>query len=410
MIESGTELIQIIFLVGAVIVVNIFVKAFSRQLNLPSLVGYIVVGLLLRIADIKFNLLTQPDKEIFYFLAEVGVITLLFRIGLESNVHNLIGQLKRASLIWIVNVIVCGVLGYLFSYYLFEVPFIPSLFIGVALTATSVGISVGVWKEANALGSKEGELLLDIAELDDISGIILMALLFSVLPYLQSGQNSELLLNLSKETVLILLKLIAFGGLCAMLSWLIERYVMNFFKQIESLTELMLMVSGIGFIVAALAGMLGFSIAIGAFFAGLIFSRDKDAVKIDASYNTLDELFSPFFFVGIGISIDPSLLTKSAFLGLLLIAVGVSTKIISVALPARLSMKWTGALLLGMSMVPRAEIALIIMQRGLAFGNSVIPVRVFNAMVMLTSTTCLLSPFFIRLLLKRWAATTNNHF
>ena len=163
--------------------------------------------------------------------------------------------------------------------------------------------------------------------------------------------------------------------------------------------------AGIGFIVAALAGMLGFSIAIGAFFAGLIFSRDKDAIKIDASYNTLDELFSPFFFVGIGLSIDPNLLTKSVYLGLLLILVGVSTKIISVSLPARLSMKWAGALLLGVSMVPRAEIALIIMQRGLSFGDSVIPVRVFNAMVMLTATTCLITPFFIRLLLKRWSAT-----
>ena len=401
MINIGAELFQIIFLVGTVIVVNIFVKAFFRYFNLPALVGYIVIGLLLRTADAQFHFLTQPDKEIFSFLAELGIITLLFRIGLESNLHKLIGQLKRASLIWVVNVTACGVLGYLFSYYLFEVPFIPSLFIGVALTATSVGISVGIWKEANALGSKEGELLLDVAELDDISGIILMALLFAVLPYLQANQTSGVFFNLSKETAVILTKLIVFGGLCALLSWLIERYVMNFFRQIESLTELMLMVAGIGFIIAALAGVLGFSIAIGAFFAGLIFCRDEDAVKIDASYNTLDELFSPFFFVGIGLSIDPSLLTKSAYLGLLLIAVGVAGKIISVALPARLSMKWAGALLLGVSMVPRAEIALIIMQRGLALGNSVIPVDVFNAMVMLTATTCLLSPFVIRILLKR---------
>ena len=327
MIDKGIDFSQIIFLLGTVIVINIFVKAVARRFNLPSLVGYILIGLLLGILDTRFYLLTQTDREIFTFLAEVGVVTLLFRIGLESNVHHLAGQLKRASLLWGINVILCGVLGYVFSHHSFGVPLIPSLFIGVALTATSVGISVGIWKEADLLRTKAGELLVDVAELDDISSIVLMTLLFAVLPYLQAGQNSVLLIKLSRETGIILAKLAGFGLMCALSAWLIERYVMGFFRRIESLSELMLMVAGVGFVVAALAGMLGFSIAIGAFFAGLIFSRDEDAVKIDASYNTLDELFSPFFFVGIGLSLDPALLTKSVSLGLLLIVVGAVGKI-----------------------------------------------------------------------------------
>ncbi len=401
MLEHGIEYFQIILLIGAVIVVNIFIKAFFQRFAMPSLVGYILVGLLLRIGDAHYGFFTQTDREIFTFLAELGIITLLFRIGLESSIQNLCGQLRSASRIWVVNVVVCGIAGYTCSYYLFGIDLIPSLFTGVALTATSVGISVGVWKEADALKSKEGDVLLDVAELDDISGIILMALLFAVLPYLRDGQNSKLLITLTTQSAFILAKLIAFGLVCALLSWLIENYIINYFRRIESLTELMLMVAGIGFVVAACAGMLGFSVAIGAFFAGLIFSRDTDAVKIDASYNTLDELFSPFFFVGIGLSIDPAALTQSLYLGAALLAVGSAAKIIGVALPARLSMQWAGAVLLGVSMVPRAEIALIIMQRGLSLGESVMPAKVFNAMVMLTAVTCLVSPVAVRFLLKK---------
>ena len=91
---------------------------------------------------------------------------------------------------------------------------IPSLFIAVALTATSVGVSVGVWQEAKAIESPNGELLLDVAVMDDISGIAFMVLLFAIIPALKSSAGISFSPDLARTLGLFLLKLIAFGAFC----------------------------------------------------------------------------------------------------------------------------------------------------------------------------------------------------
>ncbi len=84
------------------------------------------------------------------------------------------------------NIVITDLAGFMVSFWLLWLAIIPSLFIAVAFTATSVGVSVGVWQEANAIKSVNGQLLVDVAEMDDISGIILMALLFSVAPLIKT--------------------------------------------------------------------------------------------------------------------------------------------------------------------------------------------------------------------------------
>jgi Kef-type K+ transport system membrane component KefB len=401
-IEHTGDIPILIMLVGTLVVLSILTKSLFKRLCMPSLVGYMGLGFLLRLADVKFGFLSPGREELLSFLAKLGVIALLFRIGLESNLRGLLRQLRRGSFIWIGNVVFSGGLGYLFARLVLGLDLIPALFLGIALTATSVSISVATWEETGALRSPKGELLIDVAELDDISGIVLMAVLFGVVPTLKGGETLSLLPVLSGVVAPLLLKLLAFGTLCLLFSLYVERHITGFFKKIRTSPEPMLLVAGIGFIMAALAGLLGFSVAIGAFFAGLVFSRDPQSVKLDASFQAIYELFAPFFFIGIGLSILPGALTGAIGLGLLLLMVAMAGKFMGDGTTSWLTVGWTGALLISVSMIPRAEIAMVIMQRGLNLGEWAVPPDIFAAMVIVSAGTCIISPFLVRYLLGKW--------
>jgi Kef-type K+ transport system membrane component KefB len=235
-----------------------------------------------------------------------------------------------------------------------------------------------------------------------------MGLLFEVVVVLQNDANASVLAASVTILFLFLLKLLAFGACCMMFSHYIEAPLTRFFQRIEAPPDAMLMVVGVAFIITALAGALGFSIAIGAFFAGLVFSRDPQAVHLEASFSSIYDLFTPFFFVGIGLHIDPSTLTTALGLGVPLLVVAVLGKIVGTSAPAWPTVGGPNAVLLGVSMVPRAEIALVIVQRGVTLGGDAVPNQVFSAMVLVSAVTCLVSPFVVQALLRRRPQPTES--
>jgi Kef-type K+ transport system membrane component KefB len=402
MTEQSFNLALLILHVGGLIILAILIKSGLKRISIPSLVGFMALGFFIRLIDSSLGILTESIQNLFEFLANVGIICLLFRVGLESNLAGLLKQLRRASFIWLGNVIFSGGLGFVTSFYIFGLSLIPSLFVAVALTATSVGISVMVWKQSHALGSPTGELLVDIAEMDDISGIVFMALLFSVVPVLKDSAQTSLLPLIARTSAVFLLKLLAFLVFCILFSRYMERFLAKFFKKIEPAPDPMLMVVAIGFIIASIAGLLGFSVAIGAFFAGLVFSRDPETVNMDASFLALYDLFTPFFFIGIGFNIDPHININAFGLAAMLFLVAIIGKAFGTAGPASMSTAWSATVLLSVSMVPRAEIAMVVMQEGLKLGEWAVPNQVFAAMVMVCTATCIISPIILRILLKRW--------
>lgn len=391
-------------MVGVVIVLALLLRAAFKRLSLPPLTGFLLLGFGMRWLDYRLGIFSSESLEIFHLLAEIGIIALLFRIGLESKIAGLFHQLRRASFIWIGDVLVSGVLGYAFCHFILGLGLVPSLFVGTAMTATSVGVSVGVWHDAGAIKSSIGELLIDVAELDDISGILLMALLFALAPVLKSGaaMSTSLGLMVLRTSGILLLKLLGFGAFCAFFSLYIERHLTLWFERVSHPPVSMLVVAGVGFIMAALAGLVGFSSAIGAFFAGLVFSRDPESVKLDASFEPVYELLSPFFFIGIGLNIDPAVIGAGLSLGALLLVVAVLGKIAGDGLGTLLTVGWTGAILVGVSMIPRAEIAMVIMNKGLRLGPWAVPSQVYAAMAVASFSTCVLSAFAVRALLTRW--------
>ena len=353
---TGQALLLLILLVGLILIVAVFIRSGLQRLGLPAIIGYISLGLVLRSADQTWQLFSAGDQEVLAFLADLGVICLLFRVGLESELAKLLDQLRRASVVWISNIVVSGLVGFITATWFLNLDLVPSLFVSTAMTATSVSISVAVWQEANALNSQNGELMLDVAEMDDLSAIAIMALLFALIPVLQNNPEANWMPVLTKAGTVFIVKSIFFGTLCFLFSRYVEQRLTSFFQRLEPSADPTIMVAGVGFMIAALAGLLGFSVAIGAFFAGLAYSYDPRSVKIDASFGTLYELFVPFFFIGIGLSLELSVLPIALGWGSILLIAAVAGKVVGVAVAVVMLDQWKSATLLGISMVPQAEI------------------------------------------------------
>ncbi|WP_251961125.1 cation:proton antiporter [Salinibacter ruber] len=295
-------------LVGILIVLSRLVKAALERLNLPDLLGYLFIGMALRLVEGTGLLRFVDGPQVLSFLAQLGIVALLFRIGLECTPKNLLRRLSGATRIWIANITLSlgAVLGV--ALFLLDWTLLPSLFAAVALTATGIGVSVRIWRHTDRLGSAKGALMLDVAELDDLSGVVLLALLTALVPQLQAGLSADLVgpMALTLGLVLGKMALLALGGL--LFAQYLEHPLTHWLHDLQPRPDLMISVLGIGLVGAGLAALLGFSAAIGAFFAGLIFSRDPLSVKIDASFDSLSDLFIPFFFLHVGFALDLSLL------------------------------------------------------------------------------------------------------
>ncbi|MEK9661787.1 MAG: cation:proton antiporter [Alphaproteobacteria bacterium] len=198
-----------------------------------------------------------------------------------------------------------------------------------------------------------------------------------------------------------LLKLAAFAAFCLLFARYIEGPMTRFFSSLRPSPDPLLPVVGATFVIAAFAGWLGFSLAVGALFAGLLFSRDPRAVRVDASFSSIYDLFTPFFFINIGLALDPAHLKLTGFgIAGLLLGVAIVGKVAGAALPARflsdsLRLGWHGAILIGVSMVPRAEIAMVVMSEGRRLGDWAVPPELFSAMVVVVVATSIVAPLLI---------------
>ncbi|WP_027369400.1 cation:proton antiporter [Desulfovermiculus halophilus] len=398
---------HLILFTGAVVVTTMLVKGSLERTAVPPLVGYLLLGVGLSWVSDVWPLFAEAGQTIGFF-GQLGLVALLFRVGLKSDITVLVRQLRNASLAWILNVVLAGVLGYYLTASVLGYGLVSGLIVGAAFTATSVGVSVKVWEEKDALNSKNGALLVDLAELDDVSAVVLMALVFTLVPLLQNGGAVSFVSALGTAGLGFVLKMAVFGALCYLFAVFWERPLTSFLQSVESRPDSTLTIVGFGFVVAALAGMLGFSLAIGAFFAGLVFSRDPKCISIDDAFVPLYDFFSPFFFVSIGYQLQLGAIVPGLEMGLVLAVAAVGVKVAANGLPVAMLSDVQSGTLVGMSMVPRAEISLVIMQKGMQLGDWAVDQALFGAMVTVSAITCLVSPMLVRFLLTRWPQDTSK--
>jgi len=394
----------LILLVGLLIVASVVLRALLDRSCIPALVGFMGLGFVLTLADHRWDLISEQGAYALDVLAQLGIVVLLFRVGLESDPGGLRRQLRSASAVWIGNIALSAVPGYIVMSWLLGYGTIPSLVAAVALTATSIGVSVGMWRQHDALGTRKGQLLTDVAEMDDLSGVALMALLFAVLPVLrdQGAASGAILPQLAGTGAIFVLKFLAFAALCYGFARFCEARLTRTFRRFGTDPELVVLVAGIGIVIAGLAAWLEFSAAVGALFAGMAFSRDPEAVKVDAGFRGLYHLLAPFFFIGIGLSLEPGAFGSALGVGGALVVVAVLGKVIGAGLPALLSTGAAGAAAIGISMVPRAEITMIIVERGQQLGSWAVPPELYAAFVIVSAATCVLAPVTLEVMFRRW--------
>jgi Kef-type K+ transport system membrane component KefB len=386
----------ILVTLGCLLILSPLVKGILDRLKIPVLVGYIGLGFLISVINHQWAFISTAFDNTFSTLAELGVVALLFHVGLKSHTRALLAKLPDASFIWLGDVLTNLALGFVVSHYALSLPLGTSLVIATAFSATSVAVSVALWDELHMLNTSKGRLLVDVAELDDLSGVLLLAILLAVIPVLNGG-DGDIVALVGTTTLMVCLKLVLFITGCYLFAHYLEADFTRFNRAIEdSTTAMTISILGVGITIAAVAGYLGFSLAIGALFAGLAFSRDPEAVRTRAKFSYFYDFFSPFFFIYIGMQLDPAAVSESIGLGILLFAAAAMGKIIGIAVPALRSLPKADAMLLGISMAPRAEIALVVMYQCSQLGDDIVPGNVFAAMVVVSVITSILAPLVLR--------------
>ena len=379
---------------------RIFAEIFS-YMKIPPVLGEVFAGII-----IGPSLLGIVEvNEIIKILAEVGIILLLFEVGLETDIKKLQKEGMKSVTVALFGAIVPFLGGFMISYYIFELPLVTSLFVGGTLTATSIGITVRVLKDLGKERTTESQIVVGAAVLDDVIGVILLVILAD---FALTGQvNLE---NTIKIIILVAFFFATAPALAAVMSKFIHIYDLKYRKLPGFIPTII--ISLILFF-SYIAHLFGAPEIIGAFAAGIALSRrfflpfgialkaDPHFVeKLESQMRPLIYLFTPIFFVTVGLSMNLKeidfgsstfwLLTFSLLIIAIIGKVGGAYLIKGVS-----NLK---KLIIGTSMVPRGEVGLIFAELGRT--AKVFTNEIYSAVVFIVILTTLIPPFIMKYLFK----------
>ncbi|MCP9912902.1 cation:proton antiporter [Cyanobium sp. BA20m-14] len=354
------------------------------------------LGLLSSLADLSPEMVQEIYTETFPNLeavSQIGLFALLFLTGLESELDELVAVGAQATTVAVTGVVLPFALGTAGLYYLFHVPLIPSIFAGAAMTATSIGITASVFGELKFLRTREGQTVIGAAVLDDILGIVILAVVVS----LAGGEGFSLG---------PILKLVAAAGVFVAAALFLSRTAAPGFDwlldQLKAPGEVVVAAFVVLSLCCFVAQAIGLEAALGAFAAGLILSSSKHTHAIQDTVKPLVALFATIFFVLIGTGMDLSVLNPfnpanreglivAAFLLIVAIAGKVATGW------SYISKEKTNRLVVGLGMMPRGEVGLIFLGLGTQAGLLTKPLEA--AILLMVIGTTFLAPILLRLVL-----------
>ena len=359
-----------------------------KRLGQPALVGEILAGVVIGPSLLG---LVEPDETLEVF-AELGVVFLLFWVGLETRLSDMRDVGRDAVRVGALGVVVPFAAGYGAGVVLGESGE-TSVFLGAALVATSVGITSAVLIELEALATTAARTILGAAVIDDILAMVLLAVAVGVAD--QGG------VDLTSIGVVIALAMgfvvfVAIGGTRLVARWP-DVFHAPKFSQSPLLPAVILCLG-----LAAFAAQIGLAAIIGAFLAGMVVAETKDRHDFEEEVAPLYAFFPPFFFVFIGLEVDLGAFADAGTLGLLLAitVLAFATKFGAAWLAAR-SMGAREAVVVGLGMVPRGEVGIIVAGIGATAG--VIDPDLFAVIVGMSIATTLLIPPLLRRALSRTA-------
>jgi Kef-type K+ transport system membrane component KefB len=427
--SSGHGGAAITFLWLAIVLIAAKLSSFIEKFGQPAVLGELMVGVILgNLVLINFNFFEaiKADSHIA-FLAELGVVILLFQIGLESNLHEMKKVGIKALLVALIGVVAPFVSGtYLIGPWLFPgLEATTYIFLGATLAATSVGITARVFRDFGKLQTKEAQIVLGAAVIDDVLGLMILA----VVSAMATAGSVEL-----TEIGIIVLK--AFGFLVGsiFIGQLVAPRISQIFSKVHAGVGMKFtLVICFGLVLAYLAQVIGLAPIVGAFAAGLVLDsvhfryfkdpnivadikehmkgfENTDANKellakvekhgerhIEDIIEPIGHFLVPVFFVLTGMSVNLEALFD---LRILLLALGITiVAFIGKMLSGLAAGKGVDKMIVGLGMVPRGEVGLIFASIGRGLG--VISEELFSALVVVIIFTTLLPPPILAVLLKK---------
>jgi Kef-type K+ transport system membrane component KefB len=384
---ENTEITHLLLLLAIMLGAARIFGALAKIAGQPAGLGEMLAGVVLGKSILG---LVNPELETLHFLSELGVVLLLFSIGLETNLNRLLRIGGTAVTVAIAGVILPFALGYAVCR-LMGLADLPSVVAGAALTATSVGITARVLADLGRLQEPEGQVILAAAVIDDVIGLVILTIVSSL-----TRGDAVSLSSVARSTVLVVGFLVA--------SLVVGQVVVpRLFRvagriKIPGTSSILALVFAL--LLAYLADRSGSALILGAFAAGLIVRLAPQAERIETDTHVIGHILIPLFFVAVGAAVD--LGTLSPFdaqnrttlkVGGLLIVAAVAGKMLAgyapFWFPGRKSV-------IGAGMIPRGEVGLIFAQMGLT--NGVLNARLFGAVMLMVVVTTFLAPPFLKLL------------
>jgi Kef-type K+ transport system membrane component KefB len=362
--------------------------ALAQRIGQPAVLGELVAGVILGRSVLG---LVDPQTDMLHLFSELGVIILLFEIGLETNLRQLLQVGGAATVVALVGVALPFALGYAVCWMLgFDT--MVAVVAGATLTATSVGITARVLADLNRLHEPESHIILGAAVIDDVIGLVILA----VVTGLTAGQPLTVL-GVATTTA------IAFGFLAGTLlvGGLVIPPLVRAVNRIDLPGTATMLAIMVAFGLAWLASVAGSAMIIGAFAAGLLLRGTPQAHEIERGVAHLGHFFVPLFFVTVGAAVDVGVLNpleagnrSTLLIGGLLILVAVIGKFLAGFAPVWLK---GNKKVIGVGMIPRGEVGLIFAQTGLASG--VFTPSLFSAVTMMVLVTTFMAPPLLKYLL-----------
>ena len=387
-------------LLVVLLVARIFAEI-AYFIGIPSVIGELLAGVVLGPGLLGW---IEPG-DLLRLMAEIGIIMLLFQVGLETDVRALVRSGRNSTIVAISGFILPFVFGTVAAWFIFKQELLTAMFIGGALTATSIGITARVLANLKRLHNQEGQIVLGAAVIDDVLGVVLLSLLYEF--SIGGGIN---FINLGKVLLFIFLFFMIAPVMAKIISLLIKKA--DKFSDVPGLIPTTIVSLVLFF--ALLSHAVGAPELLGGFAAGLALSRrfflpfglalktdSLFAKRIEYGMRPIAHLFTPIFFVYVGLTINLQDINWSSMFiwefSLFFFALAVAGKFIG-AMLLRKSRSIT--VIVGLAMSPRGEVGLIFAELGRAAGA--FDNQIYTAMVMVIALTTLISPLLMKLYIRFW--------
>ena len=387
----------ILFLI--LITARILGELFAR-VGIPSVLGELSAGILLGVSGLGI----VEVNDVLKVLAEIGILLLLFEIGLDTDIERLKNAGAKSVIVALFGAVFPFTVSASIAHYLFDLSLIVSMFIGGTLTATSIGITMRVLKDLQKEHSNCAQIVIGAAVIDDILGVIVLVFIYDF------ATSQELSMVNTINTTLFILAFLVFAPVFANL---ISSYMKKFdeHKRIPGFipTVIISLIS----IFAYLSHLFGAPEILGSFAAGIALSRRfilpfgmglrNDQVfleKVKRSITPIAQMFTPIFFVMVGLSMNLKVIdfTSMEFwsLAIIFLIIAVIGKYAGAFLLTKISA--IKKALIGISMVPRGEVGLIFAEVGRV--NGILDNEIYAVLIFVIIVTTIAPPFLLKWLFK----------